>query len=152
MNHNSQESLVLSGPLMKNKKGLIMGVANNHSLAWGIASELHNHGAKMAFTYQGESFKKRVKPLAESIGSDLLFDCDVTKEEQLKNVFSTLSKEWGEIDFIVHGIAYSDRSELTGRYIETSKENFLKTLEISCYSLTEISRLAEPCMNEGVQL
>ena len=149
MNHNSQESLVLSGPLMKNKKGLIMGVANNHSLAWGIASELHNHGAKMAFTYQGESFKKRVKPLAESIGSDLLFDCDVTKEEQLKNVFSTLSKEWGEIDFIVHGIAYSDRSELTGRYIETSKENFLKTLEISCYSLTEISRLAEPCMNEG---
>ena len=85
MNHNSQESLVLSGPLMKNKKGLIMGVANNHSLAWGIASELHNHGAKLAFTYQGESFKKRVKPLAESIGSDLLFDCDVTN---CKNTFS----------------------------------------------------------------
>ena len=106
----------------------------------------------MAFTYQGESFKKRVKPLAESIGSDLLFDCDVTKEEQLKNVFSTLSKEWGEIDFIVHGIAYSDRSELTGRYIETSKENFLKTLEISCYSLTEISRLAEPWVNNGGSL
>ena len=148
MNNNNDKALKLSGPLMKNKKGLIMGVANNHSLAWGIASALHENGANLAFTYQGESFKKRVSPLAESVNSNLLFDCDVTNKEQIKNIFSILSKEWGGIDFIVHGIAYSDRNELTGRYIDTSKENFLKTLEVSCFSLTEISKIAEPFMND----
>ena len=126
-----------------------MGVANNHSLAWGIASSLSEHGASLAFTYQGESFKKRVQPLAESVNSNLLFDCDVTNKDQIESTFSSLSKEWGGIDFIVHGIAYSDRNELTGRYIDTSKENFLKTLEVSCFSLTDISKIAEPSMNEG---
>ena len=134
---------------MKNKKGLIMGVANNHSLAWGIAKNLSEHGATLAFTYQGESFRKRGEPLAKSVSSDLLFDCDVTNKDQIENTFSSLSREWSGIDFIVHGIAYSDRNELTGRYIDTSKENFLKTLEISCFSLTEISKIAEPSMNEG---
>ena len=110
---------------------------------------LHEHGANLAFTYQGESFKKRVEPLAKSVNSNLLFDCDVTNKDQIENIFSILSKEWGGIDFIVHGIAYSDRNELTGRYIDTSKENFLKTLEVSCFSLTEISKIAEPFMNEG---
>ena len=148
MNNNNDKTLKLLGPLMKNKKGLIMGVANNHSLAWGIASALHEHGANLAFTYQGESFKKRVSPLAETVNSNLLFDCDVTNKEQIKNIFSILSKEWKGIDFIVHGIAYSDRNELTGRYIDTSKENFLKTLEVSCFSLTEISKIAEPFMND----
>ena len=152
VNNNTDNLLTLSGPLMKNKKGLIMGVANDHSLAWGIASILHDHGADLAFTYQGESFKKRVEPLAKSLGSKLLFDCDVTNKKQIENIFSILSKDWGEIDFIVHGIAYSDRSELSGRYIDTSKENFLKTLEISCFSLTEVSKIAEPYMSEGASI
>ena len=139
MSNNNKIPDQLSGPLMKNKKGLIMGVANNHSLAWGIASSLSEHGASLAFTYQGESFKKRVQPLAESVNSNLLFDCDVTNKDQIESTFSSLSKEWGGIDFIVHGIAYSDRNELTGRYIDTSKENFLN-IRISsgavCPSLT----------------
>ena len=149
MTDNTETLDQLSGPLMKNKKGLIMGVANNHSLAWGIAKNLNKHGASLAFTYQGESFRKRVEPLAKSVSSDLLFDCDVTNKDQIESTFSSLSQEWGGIDFIVHGIAYSDRNELTGRYIDTSKENFLKTLEISCFSLTDVSKIAEPFMNEG---
>jgi len=136
-------------PLMKNKKGLVMGVANNHSLAWGIANLLHKNGAKLAYTYQGESFKKRVEPLAKKTGSDLVFNCDVTNTNEIEDVFSAIKKEWGNLDFIVHGIAYSDRSELSGRYVDTTKKNFLKTLEISCYSLTEITRIAEPYINKG---
>ena len=126
-----------------------MGVANNHSLAWGIANLLYKNGAELAYTYQGDSFKKRVEPLAKKTNSNLIFNCDVTKTKEIEDVFSAIEKEWKDLDFIVHGIAYSDRNELTGRYLDTSKENFLKTLEISCYSLTEITRIAEPYINEG---
>ena len=126
-----------------------MGVANNHSLAWGIANLLYKNGAELAYTYQGDSFKKRVEPLAKKTNSNLIFNCDVTKTKEIEGVFSAIEKEWKDLDFIVHGIAYSDRNELTGRYLDTSKENFLKTLEISCYSLTEITRIAEPYINEG---
>ena len=140
MSQNTKEnSPNLNLPLMKNKKGLIMGVANNHSLAWGIANLLHKNGAKLAYTYQGDTFKKRVEPLAKQTNSNLIFNCDVTKTKEIKDVFSAIKKEWKDLDFIVHGIAYSDRNELTGRYLDTSKENFLKTLGISCYSLTAVS-------------
>ena len=105
-----------------------MGVANNHSLAWGIANLLHKNGAKLAYTYQGDTFKKRVAPLAKQTNSNLIFNCDVTKTKEIEDVFSAIKKEWKDLDFIVHGIAYSDRNELTGRYLDTSKENFLKTL------------------------
>ena len=150
MNKSTEEnSPNFSLPLMKNKKGLIMGVANNHSLAWGIANLLYKNGAELAYTYQGDSFKKRVEPLAKKTNSNLIFNCDVTKTKEIEDVFSAIEKEWKDLDFIVHGIAYSDRNELTGRYLDTSKENFLKTLEISCYSLTEITRIAEPYINEG---
>ena len=150
MNKSTEEnSPNFSLPLMKDKKGLIMGVANNHSLAWGIANLLYKNGAELAYTYQGDSFKKRVEPLAKKTNSNLIFNCDVTKTKEIEDVFSAIEKEWKDLDFIVHGIAYSDRNELTGRYLDTSKENFLKTLEISCYSLTEITRIAEPYINEG---
>ena len=150
MNQDTEENLSnFTIPLMKNKKGLVMGVANNHSLAWGIANLLHKNGAKLAYTYQGESFKKRVEPLAKQTGSDLVFNCDVTNTNEIEDVFSAIKKEWGNLDFIVHGIAYSDRNELSGRYVDTTKKNFLKTLEISCYSLTEITRIAEPYINKG---
>lgn len=106
--------------IMKGKRGLVMGVANEKSIAWGMASELHKHGAEMAFTYQGDAFGKRVKPLAESIGAKLLIDCDVSKEDDLDAAFAALKKEWGGIDFIIHAIAYSDKEELKGRYVDTS--------------------------------
>ena len=134
---------------MKGKKGLIMGVANDHSIAWGMARALHEAGAEMAFTYQGEAFGKRVKPLAESIGSDILIDCDVTDEDNLDEVFSTLGDKWGELDFIVHAIAYSDKNELQGRYVDTTLDNFLKTMHISCYSFTSVMRRAKPLMKDG---
>ncbi len=135
--------------LMKGKKGLVMGVANDHSIAWGIAEALHKAGAEMAFTYQGEAFGKRVKPLAESIGANILIDCDVQKEEDLDRVFETLGKEWGKLDFIVHAIAYSNKDELQGHYVDTSLNNFLQTMHISCYSFTSIMRRAKGLMKEG---
>ena len=134
---------------MKNKKGLIMGVANDHSIAWGMAKALHEAGAEMAFTYQGEAFGKRVKPLAESIGSDVLIDCDVTSEDNLDEVFSTLEDKWGKLDFLVHAIAYSDKNELQGRYVDTTLDNFLKTMHISCYSFTSVMRRAKELMKDG---
>jgi enoyl-[acyl-carrier protein] reductase I len=134
---------------MHGKKGLIMGVANDHSIAWGIAQKLHQEGAEMAFTYQGDAFGKRVKPLAESIGSKLLIDCDVQKEEDLDRVFEQLQKEWRQIDFIVHAIAYSNKDELQGRYVDTSLANFLQTMHISCYSFTSIMRRAHGLMKPG---
>ena len=150
MNRDIKNNLPnFNSPLMKNKKGLVMGVANNHSLAWGIANLLHKNGAKLAYTYQGDSFKKRVEPLAKKTESDLIFNCDVTNTNEVENVFSSLKDQWGNLDFIVHGIAYSDRNELNGRYLDTTKENFLKTLEVSCYSLTEVTRIAEPYINKG---
>ena len=135
--------------LMKGKRGLVMGVANERSIAWGMAKALHDAGAEMAFTYQGDAFGKRVKPLAESIGSDILIDCDVSNEDDLDNVFDVLKKEWGNIDFVIHAIAFSDKDELQGRYVDTTLENFLKTMHISCYSFTSVMRRAKDMMNEG---
>jgi len=135
--------------LMEGKKGLVMGVANEKSIAWGMAKKLHEQGAEMAFTYQGDAFGKRVKPLAESIDSDILIDCDVTSEDDLDKVFSTLEDKWGELDFIIHAIAYSDKNELQGRYVDTSLENFLMSMHISCYSFTSIMRRAKDLMKNG---
>ena len=135
--------------LMKNKKGLVMGVANEKSIAWGMAKALHEQGAELAFTYQGDAFGKRVKPLAESVGSKILIDCDVTDEENLDEVFETLKSEWGEIDFLIHAIAYSNKDELAGRYVDTSLDNFLMSMHISCYSFTSIMRRAREIMKPG---
>jgi len=134
---------------MHGKRGLVMGVANDHSIAWGIASMLAAHGAEMAFTYQGDAFGKRVQPLAESVGSSLVLPADVSNPESLDAVFDTLKAEWGQLDFLVHAIAYSKKEELKGRYSATTRENFLNTMDISCYSLTDLSRRAMPLMTEG---
>ncbi|MEM8822417.1 MAG: enoyl-ACP reductase [Pseudomonadota bacterium] len=133
---------------MKGKRGLVMGVANDRSIAWGIAKALHGAGAELAFTYQGEAFGKRVKPLAESLGSTTLLDVDVTDDASLDAAFSELEKG-GPLDFVIHAIAYSDKSELTGRFVDTSRANFKHSLDISCYSLVEIARRARPLMVNG---
>jgi enoyl-[acyl-carrier protein] reductase I len=135
--------------LMKGKRGLVMGVANDHSIAWGIATELAKHGAELAFTYQGEAFGKRVAPLAESVGSNLLIPCDVEDVATVDNVFAVLKEKWGTIDFLVHAIAFSDKNELKGKYAETSRENFTKTMIISCFSFTEITKRAAALMPNG---
>ena len=135
--------------MMKNKKGLVMGVANDRSIAWGIAKKIASQGAEIAFTYQGEALKKRVQPLAESIGSSILIPCDVTDSKSMKDTFKILEKEWGNIDFLVHGIGFSNKDELRGKYYNTSSENFNQTMHISCYSFTEACRLAEPIMNNN---
>jgi enoyl-[acyl-carrier protein] reductase I len=134
---------------MAGKRGLIMGVANERSIAWGIAQALHAHGAELAFTHQGEAFGKRVRPLAESVGSALVLDCDVTNEASLDGAYAALARQWGRLDFLVHAIAYSDPSELKGRYVDTSRANFLRSMEISCYSFTDAVRRAVPLMSEG---
>ena len=140
----------MNDQIMKGKRGLIMGVANDHSLAWGIANILHQNGADLAFTYQGETFKKRVEPLADSIDCvDNLIDCDVLNENELVDAFDFIKNKWGKIDFIVHSIAHSDKNELNGKYINTSRENFLNTLEISCFSLTNITKTFEPIINDN---
>ncbi|MBX2833536.1 MAG: SDR family oxidoreductase [Micavibrio sp.] len=135
--------------LMKGKKGLIMGVANEKSIAWGMAKALAEQGAELAFTYQGEAFGKRVKPLAESLGSSILLDCDVTKEDDLDKVFAELEAKWGEMDFVVHAVAFSDKNELQGRYVDTSLNNFLMSMHISCYSFTSVMRRAKDLMKNG---
>lgn len=135
--------------LMTGKKGLIMGVANDHSIAWGIAKVMAEQGADLAFTYQGDAFGKRVKPLAEGLGSKLVLPCDVSNEDDLDQVFSTLEKEWGSLDFIVHAVAYSNKDELTGHYVDTSLDNFLNTMHISCYSFTSVMRRAKELMTDG---
>ncbi len=135
--------------LMQNKKGLIMGVANDRSIAWGIAKKLAEHGAEIALTYQGEALKKRVGPLAETIGSSMIIQCDVSDSESMNNVFEILKNKWGKLDFLVHGIGFSNKDELRGKYYDTTSENFKKTMHISCYSFTESCRLAEPLMNNG---
>ena len=141
------------GPrLMAGKRGLIMGVANDRSIAWGIAKALADHGAELAFTYQGEVFAKRVRPLAESIGSTVLMDCDVTDEASLDSVFETLASRWDQLDFVVHAVAFSDPNELKGRYADTSRANFLRSMDISCYSFTDICRRAAPLMSRGGSL
>ena len=140
----------MNDQIMKGKRGLIMGVANDHSLAWGIANKLHQNGADLAFTYQGETFKKRVEPLADSINClDNLIDCDVLNENELVDAYEFIKDKWGKIDFIVHSIAHSDKNELNGKYINTSRENFLNTLEISCFSLTNITKIFEPIINDN---
>ncbi|NDR59517.1 enoyl-ACP reductase FabI [Aliiruegeria sabulilitoris] len=135
--------------LMKGRRGLIMGVANDRSIAWGIAKAMAGEGAELAFTYQGEAFGKRVGPLAESIGSDILIDADVMDDASLDTAFAMLKEKWGKLDFLVHAIAYSDKNELGGRFINTSRENFRNSLTISCYSLIDVARRAAPLMREG---
>jgi enoyl-[acyl-carrier protein] reductase I len=133
---------------MQGKRGLIMGVANDRSIAWGIAREMHAAGAELAFSYQGENFAKRVAPLAESVGSDILLDVDVTDDASLDAAFQKLGEHWPTIDFVVHAIAYSDKSELTGRFLNTSRQNFKHSLEISAYSFIEVARRAHPLMRD----
>jgi len=135
--------------LMVGKRGIIMGVANDRSLAWSIARQLHEQGAEIAFTYLGDALKKRVVPLAESIGSTVILPCNVSDDAEIKEVFNALKKTWGTIDFVVHAIGFSDKNELKGKYLETSRENFLMTMDISCYSLTAVAREAAPLMTKG---
>lgn len=139
-------------PLMKGKRGIVMGVANDKSIAWGISKALHDSGAELAFTYQGDALKKRVGPLAESVGAKHVIPCDVTDGDSIDAAFKTLEEDWGEIDFLVHAIAFSDKSELDGQYLATSRDNFLRTMDISVYSFTSIAQRAVPFMNEGGSL
>ncbi len=135
--------------LMQGKRGLIMGLANDKSLAWGIAKQLHEHGAEMAFSYQGEALEKRVRPLAESLGSDFLIDCDVSDMAALDAAFETLAARWPTIDFIVHAIGFSDKNQLRGKFYDTTLDNFLMTMNISAYSLVAVTKRAMPMMPEG---
>ncbi len=137
---------------MAGKRGLIMGVANDRSIAWGLAKALHGRGAELAFTFQGEAFGSRLRPLAESIGSELVLPCDVSNEDEVAAVFDRLGQDWGGLDFVVHALAFSDKEELKGRYLDTSRANFARTLEISCFSFTDIARRAAPMMSAGGSL
>ncbi|MEL7272303.1 MAG: enoyl-ACP reductase FabI [Pseudomonadota bacterium] len=139
----------LQSNIMAGKHGLIMGVANNHSIAWGIAQMLSAHGAELAFTHQGPAFGKRVKPLADSLGSSLLIDCDVEDIASVDAAFETIEKEWGGLDFFVHAIGFSDKNELKGKYADTSRENFSRTMVISCFSFTETAKRAAALMKDG---
>jgi enoyl-[acyl-carrier protein] reductase I len=139
----------IDNDLMAGQRGLIVGVANNHSIAWGIAQALAAAGAELAFTYQDEAFGKRVKPLAQSVGSDIVLPCDAEDPQSVEAVFATLAERWGKMDFLVHAIAFSDKEELRGRYLDTSRENFLRTLNVSCFSFTDMARRASAMMNDG---
>jgi enoyl-[acyl-carrier protein] reductase I len=140
------------GSLLAGKRGLIMGVANDHSIAWGIARSLAAHGAELAFTYQGDAQAKRLKPLAQSVRSEVIVPCDVGNDAELDAAFVALEKSWNGLDFLVHAIAFSDKNELKGRYVETSRQNFLSTLNISCYSFTDVARRASRLMRHGGSL
>jgi enoyl-[acyl-carrier protein] reductase I len=135
--------------LMAGKRGVIMGLANEHSLSYGITKSLHENGAELAFTYQSDILAKRVTPIAKLFGSEFLIECDVSKEDHIKNTFKKIKEKWGTIDFVVHSLAYSDKEELKGKYLSTSKANFLNSLDISCYSFTEVCREASEIMNDG---
>lgn len=137
---------------MAGKKVLIMGAANDRSIAWGIAKACEAQGAELGFTYQGEALKKRITPLADAIGASLVLECDVTDDVALMETFKAIEEKWGKFDGIVHSIAFSDKNELTGKYLATSRENFLRTMDISCYSLTKICQLAEPLLNPGASI
>ena len=137
---------------MKGKKGLIMGVANERSIAWGISQKLAEAGAELAFTYLGDALKKRVIPLAEKLNSKVTFSCDVEKKEEVVKLFEDIKSKWGKIDFVVHAVAFSDKSELSGEYLNTTRENFLKSMLISCFSFTEVSKEASKIMKEGGSL
>jgi enoyl-[acyl-carrier protein] reductase I len=144
--------MVQTHALMAGKRGLVMGVANDRSLAWGIARQAAAHGAELAFTFQGEALERRVRPLAESVGATHVLPCDVTDGASMDALFDTLSRQWGRVDFVVHAIAYSDKDELKGEYVDTTRENFLRTMEISCYSFTELCRRARALMPQGGSL
>ncbi|MEY3596671.1 MAG: hypothetical protein RL543_624, partial [Pseudomonadota bacterium] len=139
-------------PILEGKRGLIMGLANNRSIAWGIAQSARAHGAELAFTYQGDALEKRVRPLAEELGGIVVGHCDVTDPDSIDAVFDAVKEKWGTIDFVVHCIAFSDKDELTGRYIETTEANFTKSLLISCYSFTAVAQRAEKLMPNGGSL
>ena len=134
--------MVQASGLMAGKRGIIMGVANNRSIAWGIAKAIHSQGGEVAFTYQGDALKKRVEPLAAELGAFMAGHCDVGDEASVDEVFANVEKHWGKIDFVVHAIAFSDKDELTGRYVDTSRENFARTMDISVYSLTALAQRA----------
>ncbi len=137
------------GSLLAGKRGLIMGLANNKSLAWGISQALSAQGAELAFSYQGDALLKRVEPLANELGSDIILECDVSNQESIDSMFSKLEKKWGSLDFVVHAIGYSDKNELNGRYVDTSRNNFLMTMDISCFSFTAVAKRASEMMNSG---
>ncbi len=139
-------------PLMSGKRGLIMGVANDKSIAWNIANVLYQHGATVGFTYQGEILEKRVRSLAATVESDVILPCDVTQEDNIVKVFEELEKKWGKLDFIVHSLAFSKKEELKGKYLDTSLENFLLAMNVSCYSFTAVARCAAPLMRDGGSL
>jgi enoyl-[acyl-carrier protein] reductase I len=141
--------MAIENGLMAGKRGLILGVANNRSIAWGIAKACAAQGAELALTYQGDALKKRVEPLAQELGAHLAGHCDVTEMATVDAVFENVGKRWGKLDFLVHAIAFSDKDELTGRYVETTRENFLRTMDISVYSLTAVAKRAEPLMTDG---
>jgi len=142
----------LTSQLMAGKRGLVMGVANDRSIAWGIASVCAAHGAELAFTYQGEALQKRVVPLAESVGAKIIEPCDVTDEASLDKLFASIEGQWGRLDFLVHCIAFSDKNELDGHYVDTTRANFLRTMDISCYSFTALCKRAVPLMKNGGSL
>ena len=144
--------MTAANAIMAGKKGLIMGVANDRSIAWGIAKAASDHGAELAFTYQGDALGKRVKPLAASVGSDMVIPCDVTDIGSMDTLFNEISERWGKLDFVVHAIAYSDKDQLKGRYLDTTADNFANTLAISCYSFTAVCQRAVPLMNDGGSL
>ena len=138
--------------VMAGKRGLIMGVANERSIAWGIAKTAAEHGAELAFTYQGDALLKRLEPLAQSVGSDTIMQCDVTEDRSIEEAFALIRKKWGKLDFLVHAIAYSDKEELKGEYVNTTRDNFLRTLDISCYSFTSVAKHAADLMENGGSL
>jgi enoyl-[acyl-carrier protein] reductase I len=138
--------------LMEGKRGLIMGVANGHSIAWGIARALRRHGARLAFTYQNETLEKRVRPLAEAVDASLVVPCQAESDASLDSAFAAIARDWGSLDFVVHAIAYSNKEELKGRYLDTSRDNFLTTLDISCYSFTAVAKRAAALMPKGGSL
>ncbi len=139
----------ITGNLMAGKRGLIMGVANNRSIAWGIAKAVAAQGGEIALTYQGDALKKRVEPLAQELGSKLVLHCDVTDKESVDQLFEQIRKAWGKLDFLVHAIAFSDKNELDGRYVDTSESNFTQTMLVSCYSFTALAQRAEKLMTDG---
>jgi enoyl-[acyl-carrier protein] reductase I len=139
----------MKGTLLEGKRGLIMGLANDKSIAWGIAQALANQGAELAFNYQGDALKKRVEPLAQSLGSDMVYPCDVTDDASMDALFADIESRWGGLDFLVHAIAYSDKNELKGDYVDTSLANFQMSMHISCYSFTALARRAYPLMKHG---
>jgi enoyl-[acyl-carrier protein] reductase I len=152
MSEDATPTAIAASRLMAGKRGLVMGVANERSIAWGIAKQAADAGAELAFTFQGEALQKRVEPLAASVGSKVVAPCDVTDEASVDSVFRTLGERWGRIDFVVHAIAFSDKEELKGKYLATTRRNFLNTLDVSCYSFTAVAQRAVPLMSRGGSL